>query len=418
MKKVLEMPPPVDWKSGLKKGATLANAMLALRSAQQWRGVLGFDEFRGDVMAMVRPVWGDRGLEREQAPFAFGDHHYVKVAEWLQQNEILASSHLAREAVDAVARENSFHPVRDYLNGLKWDGESRLQTWLLDYMGARPEVFEDDTEAEKAGALAYIEAVGEKWLIGAVARILDPACKNDCCPIFEGLQGTFKSSALRALFDPWFSDDLSVIGSKDSQMQLKGVWCLEISELDSMARADAERVKAFLSRQMDRYRPSYGHAVIEQRRQVVFAGTSNGEHYLRDESGARRFWPVPTGKIRLGALKRDSHQLKAEAVSRYRAGVTWWMDTPELLAAGERYADGRYDEDPWHGLVVRQIEATAGLTGSVSVDQVLNEIVKKPQSQWVQSDKNRVARILKKLKWVRKNTGGRGAREWRYVKPC
>jgi predicted P-loop ATPase len=367
---------------------------------------------------MVRPVWGDRGLERKNPPFALEDDHFVKIAEWLQQNEIMAGSNLAREAADAVAREHSFHPVKDYLNGLKRDGKPRLHTWLLDYMGAAPEIFEDDTPEEKSGARAYIEAVGEKWLTGAVARILEPACKNDCVPIFEGAQGTFKSSAMRALFEPWFSDDLSVIGSKDSQMQLAGVWCLEISELDAMSRGRTEEVKAFLSRQMDRFRPSYGRSVIEQGRQVVFAGTSNGEHYLRDDSGARRFWPVPSGKIRLGALKRDRNQLMAEAVSLYRASATWWMDTPELIAAAERYQDRRYDEDPWHGLVVRQVGAIAGLTGSVSIDQVLGEIVKKPQGQWTQTDKNRVARILKQLKWVRKKTGGRGQREWRYVKPC
>ena len=139
--------------------------------------------------------------------------------------------------------------------------------------------------------------MGAKWLIGGVARIFQPGCKVDTCLILEGEQGLLKSTALRTLAgDAFFTDDIADLGSKDSVMQTRGVLIIELAELDSMSR-EVSRVKAFMSRQVDRIRPPYGRRVIEVPRECIFAGTTNKDTYLKDETGGRRFWPVKVGAV-------------------------------------------------------------------------------------------------------------------------
>src|ERR1019366_3150309 len=224
----------------------------------------------------------------------------------------MASKETTGQAVQTVAREHPFHPVRDYLNSLKWDGVKRIDDWLGPYLGADPS--------------DYVRGVGSKWLIGAVARIREPGCKNDTCLILEGEQGTLKSTALRTLTDPWFTDDIAELGTKDSALQLRGVWLIELSELASMHPSEISRTKAFMSRNTDRFRPPFGRRPIEVPRECFFAGTVNQSAYLRDETGGRRFWPVKRGAINIAELRRDRDQLWAEAVHQYGAGPSWWLD--------------------------------------------------------------------------------------------
>ena len=168
----------------------------------------------------------------------------------------------------------------------------------------------------------FVRAVGAKWMISAVARIFKPGCKADCALILEGLQGLGKSTAARVIADPWFSDEIAEFGSKDAAMQLSGVWVIELAELDSMNRAGVDVVKSFISRSNDRFRPPYGRRVTEVRRQCVFVGTVNGNDYLKDETGGRRFWPVQCESIDIDALRRNRTQLWAEA----RSTVSGWRN--------------------------------------------------------------------------------------------
>ena len=134
-------------------------------------------------------------------------------------------------------------------------------------------------------------------------------------------------------------------------MHMQGVWIIEIAELDAIGKAEVSRIKAFLTRTTDRFRPPYGRYTIEVPRQCVFAGTVNPDTYLRDETGNRRFWPVRCGTIDIEALARDRDQLWAEAVARFRAGAIWWLDTPELIAAATAEQDKRYQADAWDDLI-------------------------------------------------------------------
>jgi len=159
-----------------------------------------------------------------------------------------------------------------------------------------------------------------------VARIFDPGCQNDHALILEGSQGAGKSSVTRILFGPWTDDELGDIGSKDTAMRLRGIWCIELAELDALDRKESTSIKAFLTRRIDRYRPPYGKREIEVPRQCVFIGTTNREDYLSDSTGNRRFWtvktfPVVNGRFDLSGLQNVREQLWAEAVQARRRGA-------------------------------------------------------------------------------------------------
>jgi predicted P-loop ATPase len=252
----------------------------------------------------------------------------------------------------------------------------------------------------------------------------------DCCLILEGLQGGKKSTALKTLAGEWFTDEIADLGSKDSALQTRGVWVIEIAELDSMTRAEVSRIKAFMSRATDRFRPPYGKNVIESPRQCVFAGSVNHSTYLRDETGGRRFWPVRCGEVDVDALARDRDQLWAEAIVQYRSGEVWWLETRELVQEAEQQQSDRYEEDAWHALIAAWVEnpeerrdPTGHPIGAFSSDHqsvcildILNHCIGKRQDQWTQVDQNRVARCLRALKWERFQKRSDDSREWRYRK--
>ncbi len=201
-------------------------------------------------------------------------------------------------------------------------------------------------------------------------------------------------------------------------MQVAGVWIIELAELDSLTRAAADRVKAFVSRATDRFRPPYGSRVIEQPRQSVFTGSVNHSEYLRDETGARRFWPVACTAIDLDALGRDRDQIWAEARQRYLSGEPWWLDTPDLHPQATEAESRRYAVDPWQQAIEDYIAGKA----SVSVSEVLTSVLAIPTGGWTQAHENRVARCLRIVGWVRRQrrTGLPPPRDraWRYFPPA
>jgi hypothetical protein len=333
----------IDWRDLLIKSADsknkpggpkpiLANAITALRFAPEWQGVLAYDEFALRVFARKERPWpgGTTGPR-------WTDNDDRLTANWLQHEGIFVNVETAGHAVQTVAMESKFHPVRDYLNDLKWDGVKRLDTWLTRYAGA--------------AQARYVAAVGARWMIAAIARVYHPGIKADCMLILEAKQGAFKSTLFKTLAGDWFTDEIADLGSKDAAMQTSGVWIIEVGELDSMSRAESGKIKAFISRTTDRFRPPYGKQVLEAPRQCIFAGTVNHTNYLRDETGARRFWPVTCGKIGIPDLKADRNQLWAEAVHQFNNGANWWLDTDELNQEAEVEQLDRFDADVWDELI-------------------------------------------------------------------
>jgi predicted P-loop ATPase len=276
------------WRSRLMLTATkeprgnLANALTALREAPEWEGVLAHDDFALTIMSLRPPPWCS-GTNSAWAPRTWADSDDLLACEWLQRQGISVQAGTASQAVLAAAKDAAFHPIRDYLGGLKWDGTKRLETFARKYLGTE--------------ATAYHATVGQCMFVGSVARIESPGCKVDHVPILEGAQGKRKSTAIEALYQPWFSDDLAELGTKDAAMQVRCAWGIEIAELSAMQRGEVERVKAFISRRVDRFRPSYGRHVIHAPRQSVFIGSTNAEDYLKDGTGGRRFWPLRCGEL-------------------------------------------------------------------------------------------------------------------------
>ena len=210
-------------------------------------------------------------------------------------------------------------------------------------------------------------------------------------PIFEGTQGILKSSALRALADPWFTDRISKLGSKDSSMEVAGVWLVEWPELDALFRVGNSASKSFITRRRERFRPPYGKHLADYPRRCVFAGSINPVGgYLTDPTGARRFWPIRCGVIDLEALRRDRDQLWAEALVRYRAGAPWWLETAELEALATAEQKLRFEVDAWSEKVNEWLVER----NDVSVSEVLVNALSIPKENWSQPAQNRVAKIL------------------------
>jgi predicted P-loop ATPase len=375
-----------------------ANAVVALRDNLSWTNVLAFDAFAQETIVDRPRPWD---TELEWMPRAWVPHDDLLFTNWLQQQGINVSPAVAAQAVEMVARDRAFHPVLDYLDSLQHDGTFRLDSWLTTYLGA-----------EKSN---YNKIVGRSMLIAAVARVRNPGCKVDTVPIFEGAQGARKSTAVKTLFDPWFSDELADLGSKDAAMQTKGVWGIEVSELDAMSRMEVSRIKAFITRTTDRFRPPYGHRIIESPRSCVFWGTTNAEGYLKDETGGRRFWPVKVGKIDVDGLASVRDQLWAEADVLFQANVPWWIVKSDVQREAESQQRDRYIGDPWERHISEYVESSAD--GEVSIDVILRNALELPISHCGQVEMNRVARVLRSLGLVRTQVRIGDKRVWKYRKP-
>ena len=373
----------------------LENAITALRYAPEFRGVLRFNIFA------LRTVIDGLMLWTELTGDEWTTIHDIALAAWLQRHDVIVSPYIAGQAVERVAHERRFHPVLEYLERCVWDGLPRLDLWPVTYLGC------EDTP--------YVRAVGAKWLISAVARIYEPGCKADCALILESDQGSLKSTALRTLSAPWFADELAEMGSKDAAIQLAGKWIIELAELDNIARADVSRIKAFMSRPSDWYRPPYERRAVDQPRQCVFAGTVNHSEYLRDETGARRFWPLACTHIDIDALTRDRDQLWAEARTRYLEGENWWLDNAETVEDAEEQQEARFQSDAWDDPIGDYIANRA----MVTIGEILKEALFITTDKMSQLDQNRVARCLRLRKWKRKRVWDPviQKQKWRYVKP-
>jgi hypothetical protein len=272
-----------------KKHPTVRNMCMALAKMGM---TFRYDDFSG------RTIIDDRGTQR--------DIHDDDFAILKNRLELRFALRMPRETIIDVVKmashQNAFHPIKDYFASLTWDGVSRLNSWLVTYCGA------EDTK--------YHRTVGKLILVAAVRRVRQPGCKFDEMMVLEAPQGTEKSSALAVLSkkEEWFSDTLPLnIRGRETIELTQGKWIIEAAELSGMRRADAEHLKAFLSRQIDVGRMAYGRVVANVPRQFIIIGTTNSDDYLRDFTGNRRYWPVKVGRIDLGSLRENVDQLWAEA---------------------------------------------------------------------------------------------------------
>lgn len=411
-----EIDDPQPWHSSKEliigsKGqviSNLANLMLALRQDPAWRGVLGFDEMAGVVMAHKPPPALPGMMPPPNGPYPrpWDNHDDRQAQEWLQKTAFhRVGKEVVSDAVSQRARELSYHPVRDWLARIQHDGVPRIEggtskegdlvaPWLTHHLGV------EDTP--------YSREVGRVWLLGMVARVVRPGCKVDTVPILEGPQGAGKSTVCAILGDRWFTDSLPPIDSKDAEQHLAGKWLVELSELEAMNKPNAIALKAFISRQAGKFRPPYERREIDQPRQCLFVGTTNEDAYLKDPSGGRRFLPVRVGQIDLDGLKAERDQLFAEAFARIKSGEPWHTTDPALLAAAQEEQVSRYDNDPWEEEISR---ALAGRS-FVTIGEVMRHTLGIEKPKLARADQNRVRAILTNLGWWKSPTRLNGNYPW------
>lgn len=312
------------------------------------------------------------------------------------------------------AYDNMFHPVRDYLSSLVWDGEPRIDRWLATYGGA-----EDASEGSETKT--YLEAISAIVLIAAVRRVTHPGCKYDEMLVLESGQGMSKSGALRALCpqDEWFSDDLPLnCDAKEIIERTIGKWIIEASDLVGGRKADRDHLKSMLSRQIDGpARMAYAHTPVERPRQFIIVGTTNSAEYLADSTGARRFWPVKVQRFDVDGILRDRDQLWAEAVVREAQGES--IRLPEELwgSAGE-HQEKRREVDAWEEVLsgcLENIEPSSSGRQQVTADALWSAIGILPDRR-DRGGAKRISEIMQRFGFERTNVYSEGKVVTGYVR--
>jgi len=397
---------PPAWHDGFdtdKHGnpsGSLRNVLLVLQNDAAWQGVIALDEFAARVM------------KRRAAPCAlrevgeWQDLDDTRLRVWLAfEYRIKAQKPDIQDAVAAAADRNRYNELTQFLDGLRWDRKPRLRRWLITYLNA------DDAftveEASDPGTQLYLQKVGVRTLIAAVARAYRPGCQVDTMTVLEGPQGLLKSTVWRVLGGQWFTDAYLHLQDKDAFAIIQGMWFVEWSELESLSRAEASTVKRFLTTHTDRYRTWYGKRAGNVPRSCVFVGTVNPDEYLKDIEN-RRIWPVRCGRIDIAALRRDRDQLLAEAVHWYKRGMAWWV-RPRERKLFERQQERRYLYDSYEDKVTEYLKGQAQATTA----QILEHGLGMKPERWSLADQQRVGRVMKRLGWERKQVG----RGWSYFRP-
>ena len=305
-----------------EKGAvksTIGNCLIVLQNDPYLAGALAYNLLAVKTY-IVKPLWYQRP---EGSALNDTDLAYIRL--YMESNYGLTCEKKIEDAVTLAAHENSFHPVRECLKELVWDGKERIRYCLHHFLGADIDEFNYE--------------IFKLFLLGSIHRAFHPGCKFDVMLCLVGGQGAGKSTFFRflAIKDEWFSDDLRKLDDDSVFEKLQGYWIIEMSEMIATANAKSiEEIKSFLSRQKENYRIRYDKFASDRLRQCVFGGTSNTMDFLPlDRSGNRRFLPVlvktEEAEVHILADEAESRvyikQVWAEAMEIYRRGQ-WELKLP------------------------------------------------------------------------------------------
>jgi predicted P-loop ATPase len=337
-----EMEDDDSWKEDLQtddKGKKILplpdNFGLILRNDKGLRGTVAYDLFTGRIVLLKDLPWRKMDIDPN-----WNNNDYNGLIEYVSTNyRGLTGKTALMDEADLVFSQNNFHPVRDYLNALTWDGKERLDTLLIDYLGAKDN--------------PLTRAMTRKHFCAAVARVMTPGCKYDYVLTLIGPEGSGKSTLVRLMaLNKWFSDSLTTIEGKEGMEQLRGIWLGEMGELTNYKKSTSEAYKAYLSKQSDTYRPAYGRKTETYPRQCVFFATTNERNFLKGDTGNRRFWVVECGVEPVTSdpwedLPDEVDQIWAEAVQRWKAGERLFLDrdmAEEARARQEAHNEVSADE--------------------------------------------------------------------------
>jgi len=373
----------------LEPYSNLANAIAILRCHPKFSGHIWYDTFHQEMFT----TWDC------DHPRKWVDADRLRIAEIFQRQFGLVkfSDDLIEKAAIAVAQECQRDELKDWLLSLKWDGQNRLNGWLEKTVGIPRDEYHD--------------SVGNNFIRSLVARGLTPGCKVDTMPVFEGKQGLRKSTMLEILGGKFYSELNESLETKDFFVVIQGAWLIEVGEMQSMRKADVTRIKQILSSRQDRCRLPYAKRAVDLPRRVVFAGSTNETEYLRDPTGARRFWPVACKTIDIEWLKNNREQLFAEAVHQVNNGATWWEVNED---EARKQTDARQEEsDLWQSMLAEKLRFKNRVT-------VLDafEILDVPINNSRGSDGKRLASALRAIGFERKRLRQKGTNEliWMYIR--
>ncbi len=386
------------------------NLMKIIANHEDLHGVIGFNELISSAVILKEPPWHDCYLDSPDFVngVAWSDDDTIGIIGWIESKyDVTYAPNIVNMAIDLVSKANSFHPIRKMLRSVEWDRIDRVNKMMNIYYGC------EDTK--------YAQLVGRYLMISMVVRVEEPGCKVDHCVILEGLQSTCKSQSIRALArkSEYFIDSDIPIGKTDAYQIIRGGWLIEVPEIDKLFKHDPSDLKAYITSQIDTYRPSYGRRALKFPRQCVFIGTTNAQHYLKDITGNRRFWPIKTNCIDLEGLKRDADQLLAEALYLLQQGERWWPDREEQCQIFSPEQKTRMMTDVWEKIIWDYIYSGNKL--KVEISEILEKAIQLKASEWNHSHENRVAKILLGFGWERKQLRHKGdglhRRFYAYIKP-
>lgn len=390
-----------DWRSALiikhkDDGSQIIpcrvhNLIHILKHSPEFEGRIRFNEFSGQV-AIDGQDLDDIGPVKIKAQLE---------CNWIKEK--VATTDVV-EAMSVVAQQSSFHPVREWLQSLSWDGVPRVESFCHDYLGKPLD--------------AYHIAVARALFVSAVLRILKPGCKVDTMTILEGLQGQGKSTLWLALFDPWYAEITDSLNSKDFFIGLSGVWCADFGELDQFSKAETTRIKQVITSQSDHYRGLWKGYHKRHPRQCIFVGGTNTDNWQTDATGARRFLPIKlhSHRIDVDAVRKVRDQLWAEAVFIVQADPGRWWDIPDAA----EHQEASYVGDTWEEIVGRWLSdyyidwknepPHQRSELRVTVAAVLEHAIRLDPGKHTRPDQTRAGNVLRRLGWVPRQSRIKGTR--------
>jgi predicted P-loop ATPase len=384
------------------KGPLLCNVHNAIQALRWMNGAavsLAYDLNDSRIVIDALPG-GDLGFR--QRPLTDDDDTIIQ--SYLQANGLATiGKEVTHQAVETVARENDFHPIRDYIDQLPlWDTDKRMDTMFQTYFGAD-------------GTPEYLALVSRMLLMTMIDRVYNPGCKADYMVVLEGPQGSLKSTACRILAGDWFSDCLPSIANtgasgKEASQHLRGKWLIEVSELFAFGKAAVEKVKAFISRQVEGYRPPWFRNEVYEPRSCLFIATTNEFDYLEDSTGGRRFWPVKCGVIDIEALKRDRDQLFAEAKLWVKMNQRRYPTPEEEEKFFKPEQEKRRATDPWEEVIFKLVPTMVAQGVPVrefTIDSIRHDILGiTDRARFGRAESRRVGKIMRKLGYPTKIVDG------------
>lgn len=373
------------WKGKLNTGKTgpkktITNLMLFLKNLPELGQTIRWNELA------QRAEWNGRPFE---------DSDLVDVRLIMERHDFEPTIGDVFPAVMRHARENTYHPVRDYLRGLKWDGTARLDHWLTLCLGA-PQT-------------PFVQLAGRKTLIAAVARAMKPGCKVDTVLVLEGPQGIKKSSAIAKLFgDQYVAESVNIFDQHNKMvMSMMGAWCVELAEFVAILNRDKNTVKGMLSMRTDRVVLPYAKVASDHPRQCIFVGTINpgDSGYLTDNTGNRRYWPVEVTKADLELIADRRDQIWAEAARAYFADEAWWIESDDEQALAVQQTESREEYDAWDEILAAKLTQYNTVTIATAL-----QAIGVPNERMDKKAANRVAASLRRIGFKSKDTKERDER--------